>query len=640
MTRRFMIVLLSMLFYGVMPLAMAQSTEPLTFKKSLTNLTQKVMIPSSPVKVSALNMMQTIVPGGKFVLAVTLDIQSPWHVNAWQQATPQELNYLIPTQIMLKDPPSWVTVGKMQKPPTHQLSVTYTGEAIDLPVLEKQATFFLPLQIASDVTLGEHQLTLAVTYQTCDDKSCLAPKTQNLIIPVTVGVARVFASADVLGKFDRFDIKLLENFESQATTNVGDANVLFDAFGLAFTLDGSGAAGLLALMGMAMIGGMLLNLTPCVLPVIPLKIMLLHKSAGMRSKGLLLGVFMSAGVMGFWLVLGIAIATLSGFSQVSQLFQYPLFTLGMGVLICVLAIGMCGLFSVNLPKQVYNFTPRHDTLTGSVLFGVMTAVLSTPCTGPFMGAAAAWSATQSASVTILVFAAIGAGMALPYLLLSAFPNLVKKMPAAGPVSVLVKEFLGLCLLAAGAYFLGVGINGLFTTAPNEPGLWHWWLVCLILASAGGWLAFRSLMLGGKRPAAIIWATFGVLMLLSSLAMGRSLTSTGPIDWVMYTPKRMTESQTQGHAVLVDFTAQWCLNCQVLEHQVLHHQAVVDLLKTKKIVPMKVDLTSSNPQGTALLHSVGRLTIPLLVIYDSTGAILFKSDAYTVGQVTSILEALP
>jgi thiol:disulfide interchange protein DsbD len=349
---------------------------------------------------------------------------------------------------------------------------------------------------------------------------------------------------------------------------------------------------------------------------------------------------MSLGVMGFWLVLGIAIATISGFSQVNQLFQYPLFTLGMGIVICLLAIGMCGLFSVRLPNSVYNVTPKHDTFTGSVLFGVMTAVLSTPCTGPFMGAAAAWSATQTAIVTVAVFAAIGVGMALPYLILSAFPGLARKMPSAGPVSVLVKQFLGLCLLAAGAYFLGVGLNGLFTVPPDEPGLWHWWLVCGILAVAGLWLAVRSLQLGKRKPAAIVWALLGLVMLVGSLVMGQSLTSSGPIDWVMYTPDRMSEAQSQGKAVLVDFTAQWCLNCQVLEHQVLHSDAVVTLIREKNLVPMKVDLTSANPDGSALLQKAGRVTIPLLVIYDTQGKVLFLSDSYTPSQVTDVLNLLP
>lgn len=609
-----------------------------SFGQNVADLS-KIQGMSTPVSVEAVGMATTVKPGHAFAVAVIFEIQTPWHINGSKEQIPKELNYLIPTQIKLGDDANWLDMGKLQKPEAHHLEVTYTGSPIVLPVYEKRAVFYLPLSVKQEVKPGDYNINLSVKYQTCDDKSCLAPKTVKLSVPLKVGAEMAFADAEVLEPFNGFDTTVLENFQSDDASGDIQNNVVFDVFGLSFAINSTGVTGLLGLLVMASIGGMLLNLTPCVLPVIPLKIMLLHKSAGSRSKGLLLGIFMSIGVLGFWLALGVAIASLSGFSQVNQLFQYPLFTLGMGIVISVLAIGMCGLFTVSLPTKIYNITPRHDTLSGSILFGVMTAVLSTPCTGPFMGAAAAWSASQPALITILVFGAIGVGMAVPYLILSAFPKFAEKLPSAGPVSVLVKQFLGLCLLAAGAYFLGIGLNGIFTTAPDEPGLWHWWLVCGILAAAGLWLVIRSLKLGGKRPAAITWAILGLLMVVGSLWMGRSLTRQGPIDWVMYTPDRMIEAQKNGQAVMVDFTAQWCLNCQVLEHQVLYAPEIATLLGTKKIIPMKVDLTSSNPQGNALLEKAGRLTIPLLVIYDAKGGVLFKSDAYTIAQVRSVLEGL-
>ncbi|MAX27240.1 MAG: hypothetical protein CMJ19_22315 [Phycisphaeraceae bacterium] len=606
-------------------------------------IAQNLFAQPQPVKISAVSMAKQTSPGSKFVVAVTLDIQKPWHVNGAADMIPSDLSYLIPTQVKLADSTDWLTAGQLQRPEAHVLPVTYTGSPIDLPVYEGKSVFYLPVRVNENVASGQYNVDISVRYQTCDDKSCLAPKTEIISLPVTVGDSQVFADAQTLAIFNTFDTNLLDNFSASNADSAmasGDGKVVFDAFGLSFSLDGSGLGGMLGLLFVAMIGGALLNLTPCVLPVIPLKIMLLHKSAQTRGKGLLLGIFMSLGVLGFWLALGIAIAGLSGFSEVNQLFQYPMFTVGMGVVICALAIGMCGLFDIKLPTKVYNVTPKHDTFTGSVLFGIMTAVLSTPCTGPFMGAAAAWSATQPPLVTVAVFAAIGTGMAIPYLILSAFPALARKMPSAGPVSLLVKQILGLCLLAAGAYFLGVGLNGLLTTPPDEPGLWHWWLVCGILTAAGFWLAIRSIKLGGaKRPAAITWAIIGLLMAGGSIAMGRSLTDKGPIDWEMYTPAKLAQAQTDGKAVLVDFTAQWCLNCQVLEHQVLHSDQVVQLLSTGKVIPMKVDLTSANPDGSALLEKAGRVTIPLLVIYDANGKELFKSDSYTISQVSKVLQSL-
>src|SRR5207247_5729715 len=118
----------------------------------------------------------------------------------------------------------------------------------------------------------------------------------------------------------------------------------------------------------------------------------------------LLGLTLSSGVAAFWIGLAIAISTISGFNSTNKLFQYPVFTLAVGIIICTMAVGMSGLFSVRLPSWVYAANPSQGSAIGSFLFGIMTAVLSTPCTAPFMGAAAAWSATQSAAITVNTFA--------------------------------------------------------------------------------------------------------------------------------------------------------------------------------------------------------------------------------------------
>src|SRR5437899_8502682 len=115
---------------------------------------------------------------------------------------------------------------------------------------------------------------------------------------------------------------------------------------------------------------------------------------------------------------------------------------------------MCGRFSTKLPAWIYRVNPSQQSIWGSFFFGMMTAVLSTPCTAPFMGAAAAWATTQNRAVTTATFGAIGLGMALPYLALSAFPASVQRLPKTGPASELIKQTMGLLLLAAGTYFLG------------------------------------------------------------------------------------------------------------------------------------------------------------------------------------------
>ena len=133
------------------------------------------------------------------------------------------------------------------------------------------------------------------------------------------------------------------------------------------------------------------------------------------------GWLMFLGVLVFWMVLGTMIALVSGFSATNQLFQYPAFTILVGLIIGVMATGMFGFFSMRLPNFVYMINPEQDTLHGSFGLGILAAILSTPCTAPFMGAAAAWASTKQPATTLATFAAIGTGMALPYLVLAASP---------------------------------------------------------------------------------------------------------------------------------------------------------------------------------------------------------------------------
>src|SRR5688572_3719362 len=215
-----------------------------------------------------------------------------------------------------------------------------------------------------------------------------------------------------------------------------------------------------------------------------------------------------------------------------------------------MAIGMCGLFSIRLPQWTYLINPSHESAGGSFVFGIMTAVLSTPCTAPFMGAAAAWSATQTPLITLSTFAAIGIGMALPYLLLSAFPSLVNRVPRAGPASELIKQVMGLLMLAAGAYFLGTGFAAVLAKPPDPPSQAYWWLVALLIVAAGVWLAWRSYRFASRLRQRIIFAAVGLIIAVVGAAIGVRFTQTSPINWIYYTPERLAEAQRQHKVVVI------------------------------------------------------------------------------------------
>jgi len=192
--------------------------------------------------------------------------------------------------------------------------------------------------------------------------------------------------------------------------------------------------------------------------------------------------------------------------------------------------------------------------------------------------------------------------------------------------------MGLFMLAAAAYFIGVGLVSLFSSPPNPPSKIFWWPVMLFGAAAGGWLAYRTLQIATRIKLKTIFSGIGVIVIALSAWGVVRLTDQGPVDWVYYTPQRFEKATSDHKVIVVIFTAEWCLNCKALEQGVLNDPKIVKLFAREDIVPIKVDITGNNPAGKAKLNEVGNLTIPLLIIFSPTGDQVFKSDFYTVDQV--------
>jgi thiol:disulfide interchange protein DsbD len=499
----------------------------------------------------------------------------------------------------------------------------------DLISFEGQTIVYLPMKFDGGDDAQRLRVKLEIEYQACDAQICLFP--QKVAVDNRLKVAAPGATVTAINQ------QLFAGYR-QASEGVSADLVGFDLFGWRFALEAASWAGFALLLLVAAFGGMLLNFTPCVLPLVPIKIISLSNTADNKSRCLALGFTMFLGVLAFWLGLGAAIALVADFTATNQLFQFPAFTILVGVIIGLMAFGMCGLFSIRLPNFLYMIHPSQESLHGSFGLGILTAILSTPCTAPFMGAAAAWAATQHPMTTITTFAAIGMGMALPYLVLSAFPNLIQKMPRSGPASVLIKEVMGLFMLAAAAYFIGTGLSGILMQPPNPPGKLYWWVVMGFVAAGGLWMAYRTLRITSRKFLKTFFAGLGILIFVGSAFGGLRLTDKGPIDWVYYTPQRFQTAMENRKIVVMIFTAEWCLNCKALEQGVLTGKKISRILAEDDIVPIKVDITGNNPWGKAKMKEIGNLTIPLLVIYSPQGAEVFRSDFYTTEQILQAITA--
>lgn len=590
-----------------------------------------------PVSLRALTNASHVLAGGDIAAAIVLELEKPWHV--WtnrRNALPGVANFggARLTAVRLLEDSDGLTVHAdfTQWPEPHKIKADVGDGLLDYAVFEGTAPIFLPITIAADAAPGERRLRFEVRYQACDESQCVQPSASELEVAFTIVAigsplpSGASAAADPI--FRQFDARVFADIRAGVRA---PSNVEFNVFGWEFSIDARGT-GFALLLLVAAIGGFLLNLTPCVLPVIPLKIMGLAQSAGSRGRTLLLGFAMSLGVIAFWMAIGIATTTITGFTSVNQLFQYPVFTIALGIFIGAMAIGMLGLFSVGLPQWVYLVNPKSESIGGAIGFGVMTAILSTPCTAPLMGSAVAWATTQEAATVLSVFATVGAGMALPYLVLAAFPSLVKKMPRSGPASEVIKQVMGLLLLAAALYFAGAGLSGLMVTAPDPPSRLYWWAVAGASSLAGAWLIIRTLQLARRWATHVLFGGIGIFIVCLSAFIGFSQTAKGPIVWTYYTPARFDEALARGDVIVLDFTAEWCLNCKVLESSVLFRPEVAAAMNGVGVTSIKVDITGNNPDGNARLKAADRVTIPLLMVFAPDGREVFKSEAYGPQQV--------
>jgi thiol:disulfide interchange protein DsbD len=386
------------------------------------------------------------------------------------------------------------------------------------------------------------------------------------------------------------------------------------------------ARGIFTFLLFGFLGGMILNLMPCVLPVISLKIFGFIQQVGQsRQKIFRSGAAFTLGIFAWFIALAILLIALKGAGRDVTWggFQFtnPYFVLVLSAIVLVFALNLFGVFEFSLPQSVTRnllSTSERKDLLGSFFQGVFATVLATPCTAPFLGTALGFAFTQSAAVILAMFIAIAAGMSAPYLLLSAQPAWLRFLPKPGPWMLHLKQFMGFLLLATLLFLLYVlgaqrGLEGAI------------WASCfLLVVSVACWMkgAFVSPTASAAKRSLVF-----VLMLLLMLGGGiyfigekfqsakiASADSQMQGDWQRFTPERLQNELEQGRTVFVDFTAAWCLTCKFNEANVLEAHDVREAFQRHGIVKLKADWTNGDPVITKLLQQFGRPGVPLYVLY--------------------------
>ncbi len=408
---------------------------------------------------------------------------------------------------------------------------------------------------------------------------------------------------------------------------------------------GGAPMGLAAALLFALVGGALLNLMPCVFPVLSLKVLGFAAHADDRRAHAISGLAYTAGVvLSFVALAGALLALRAGGEQLGWGFQLqsPAVIALLAALFTLIGLNLAGVFEFGsvLPSSLASLQARHPVVD-SLLTGVLAVAVASPCTAPFMGAALGFAITLPAVQALAVFAALGLGMALPYLLASLWPAVARALPRPGAWMARFKVLMAFPMFATVIWLVWVigqqtGIDGAAA------------LLAVLLA-----LAFIAWALGtpgiGRLGRAIFGAA-GALGLAAALSWMlpalHASADTGPArgadagaGWEPWSEQRVAELRAAGKPVFVDFTAAWCVTCQYNKRTTLADAAVKADFSARGVVLLRADWTRRDPAITAALAAFGRNGVPVYVLYGRDGAPQLLSEILSTGEVRDALARL-
>jgi thiol:disulfide interchange protein len=369
---------------------------------------------------------------------------------------------------------------------------------------------------------------------------------------------------------------------------------------------------------LAVAAGLLLNLTPCVLAAMPVKIRTIaYESGHQPAQRMLAAAVFTTGSLLFFLGLGIATAALHWIW--GALFQSRLFLILLIASLCLFAF--ITFQDIGVPVPQFAQTVRGRRYLEPFLSGMFSALLATPCTGPFLGGVLAFAVTRPPAVIIALFLAVGLGLALPYIVLLAWPGLLNRLPRAGSWSEAVRQGLAFVLLAAAAFFAQ-------SLVPAGAGGWIWlgWLA--LLALWAGYTLVRSAGWAARAVAAGFTVAGVALVYAGGLA---APARTGPLNWQPLVPHSLQQARTTRRPILIEFTADWCINCKVLEKTAYADPQVVHAVRDHRMITLQADLTRPDPWLAGLLASYDGAGLPFAVVLNGDEEVVQRfSGLFTAG----------
>lgn len=589
---------------------------------------------------------------GKGILNLTCTVMPGYHL---QSHHPLD-KFLVPAEVTLS-PVHGFHFGKVTFPKAKIIAasaqITSFGK---LSVYEGKFVIHIPFTVSAKARNGRQVINAAFTFQACNAQSCLPPQTLKLSTAVTISGGQ-FPSGSVGGSAKSQHAGPSHNppapGESVATPQSNSQSTLAAIKSLHYQIKTIHEP-LWRLMLFALLGGLILNVMPCVLPVIPLKVLAMVQQAhGSRKMAIIHALVFSAGIICLFLILALVMGAYRAASgqtlTYGMQYQHPVFLIAIALIVLALALSMLGVWTIQAPNALYAVESNRCGLAGAFGMGLLATLLATPCSAPFLGVMLTWALVQPTAVIVLFFVLIGVGMAWPYVLLAAFPSWLSHVPRAGRWSEIVKEALGLVMVAVAVYLLLSTENRSQITAGFMLAMilaivcWGWGkLPDINMSAVKIWGIRLGFVVGGILAGGsyLVWA--GGIHATRSPGIGLvqpGHTETFAVNqWQEFNWNAMNAALKSGHPVVVDFTAPWCINCRFVKATVLDAQAVRQKFKQAHAVLFSADIDQPIPKAFWL--KLGGRAIPYLAIlspkHPAMPAIL--RDIYTQQDVTDDIAA--
>jgi thiol:disulfide interchange protein DsbD len=543
----------------------------------------------------------TLAAGGRATVVVSLTVLPGWHVNA----NPPALDYNIPTDVSLA-----AAHGLVPGRPAYPAGKRQKFSFEDQPMLVYDGTIQVRVPLAAAAGAVSGSLAGRVEYQGCNDELCLQPASVAFTVAVTVTPAAAGGTAaDTAGM----------SAPPTATDPAADPATLSTAppadgstpAGARSKLEDALARGGLGWFAALFAGGLLLNLTPCVFPMLGVTVSIF----GARRREPLPKVITTAvlyvlGICVTYTALGV-VAALTGGLFGSAL-QSVWVNLVLGGLLLVLSLGMFGAYEMQPPAWLLDRLggAQASSLVGSFLAGLGVGVIAAPCVGPFVVAVLALIAQRGeVGFGVQTMFTLSLGLGAPYLVLASFSNLLQALPRSGDWMVWVKHVFGVLLAGLGVYFLCIGF---------APDLAPWVLPAGLLLG-GAWLGFFDRSAGGRGRFRAFTQAAGLLAVIASVVLGSTLYQaiTRTLRFQPYDAAAVEASLAAGRPVMMDFSADWCVPCHELELNTFTDPRVVS--EAKRFDRYKVDLTKyDSPEAEELRRRYAIPGVPTVLFLAPDG----------------------